>query len=265
MGQFVLFRDCDLFYKRPWYTVTWREPNKMAYVVTDSDLAIYPHGYGLKRTSFGRLKRRSRIDRGLIPPPLYTSDQLDKFFSQNHDNPTLFLKGMHALGTNPGYFERPIKLPRLEPIGRDEFEKRWAKLKELILPVDQLFSIDTTSRLSRFIARVDHGPWSHVAGYLGGGKLCEATPPMVRLTDLESYRAPRYRLGLYRASDNITQEQRERFMAFSMQQVGKRYGYRKVLKLGLRKLTPLGRDPVPSQLTPNEMIIVHDLKLIHVV
>lgn len=171
------------------------------------------------------------------------------------------------IGMQPAYFDSPIKLPRLQPISAAEFYRRWDQFTALARPADAIHTLDTQSTISRLIARYDQGTWSHTACYLGNGRVAEAIPPVVTERDLNVYRSPRYRLGLYRSSycPEPTEEQVTRYRNFLREQYGQPYAYGKVIKLALRKLIGLPPDLKRFQTSPNDSLIYFDHKLIFLV
>jgi hypothetical protein len=247
----------------------WDGYNKVGYL-TAFDIVVYPRGRRLARRPLAELMRRRKVSRQRIdfPADLRNLNNIEVFFTQNADNSVLFNQGVFNLlrgADGLDYFALPIKLPRLEAIDRQEHECRWQKLLSVIRPTDLVCSIDTQSAVSRLIARVDHGPWSHTFGYLGNGRISEATPPRVREAHIDIYRPTRYRLGLYRVSGTPTDEQTEKLRQLHNAQLGKPYAYRKVLQVALWKILRWGPHPNPLWGSPNDICMRPDLNLIHVV
>lgn len=266
----ITLRDWDLCHKPIWpgrTDSTWTGLNKIGFVTRD-DTVVYPYGRGIRRLPLVELKRRCKIGDGWQLDGQEQLDNIETFFTMNADNPRLFFFGAHALLRNTrDYFDPPIKLPRLEPIMADEFERRWATLKLILRPADMIFSCDLDSRVSRLITRFDHGPWSHTILYLGNGRISEATPPVVREIDLEFYHSRRYRLGVYRPPGPVTEDKVRAFAEFARSQVGKPYNYRGALRLARWKLfdhTP-NFQARPHQLSPNDAAVYAGVRLIHVV
>lgn len=264
----VIFRDWDLLYKRPFYPVTWREGNKIGYVCRDGTV-LYPYRWGMRAASLESITaHHKKCALWEIPLPSLLDDNIEIFHTQNYPNPQLFFHAIRALKDDLGYFDHPIKLPRLAPISAVEFEARWATLESAIRAADSLFTIDTKSRVSRLIARLDGGPWSHVATFLGDGLLHEAVAPRVTLTPLSHYHDPRFRLGLYRVPGEIASEKIDALRMFAVSTVGDRYNYHGMIKVGLRKLilqNPKRHSNERLQISPNEMPIYAPLQLIHIV
>jgi hypothetical protein len=129
-------------------------------------------------------------------------DDIEKFFTQNKPNAELFFQGLYALGRRDNdFFEYPIRLPILPLTHAQEFEERWQRMRQIIRPADCIMIFDTTSHISRIIAAVDRGVWSHVAGYAGNGNILELILSGMVERSLDTYRSPRYRIGIYREPD----------------------------------------------------------------
>jgi hypothetical protein len=253
--------DWDVLYKWPFRNVAWSAVNKVGYLGRDGTL-VYPSGYGVRRVAYCRFRRRhTKAD---LPPSPH-DENIEAFFSQNRDNPFLLYCGTLALATgNNAPFRNPIKLPILTPLAPGEFEQKWQEFVSLLRPGDLIQSVDTRSLVSRVIAAVDHGVWSHVTTYIGDGQVFEATTSGVVEQSIEAYRSPRFRLGVYRPP--ATASQTDTLIAALRSQIGKPYAYRKVLTVALRKL--LNQEPSAGKhrhrVTPNELVIMYDFPLIYV-
>jgi len=110
---------------------------------------------------------------------------------------------------------------------------------------------DTESIVSRVIAAIDGGVWSHVADYIGNGRIIEATVRGVVDRSVNAYRCLRYRIGLYRVRDAETDpnrfEKAAKYVSFARSQLGKRYGFGKALRLGImRALHTISATPFRS-------------------
>lgn len=66
-------------------------------------------------------------------------------------------------------------------------------------PRDALFTFDRTSLMSKVIARVTHGPYSHCAIFLGDGQLSEVVTSETRIAPLDIYKdRKKYLVSAYR-------------------------------------------------------------------
>jgi hypothetical protein len=269
MSALIMFRDWDPWYKPPFYNeVSWREYNKTGYV-SKSGWVVYPHR-SVTAKRFDLIAKRSHT---LVPLDfMSTLDDVEKFFTQNKPNAELFFQGLNALGRRDNeFFEYPIRLPILPPTNPQEFEERWQRMQQIVRPADCIMIFDTTSYISRIIAAVDRGVWSHVAGYAGNGNVFELILSGMVERSLDTYRSPRYRIGIYRArpsnggaeyADDL--KRIHAFLARSRASIGRtRYDYFKVVKLGFVKMFGIRlRRPSEYDVTPNDMARSINFKLI---
>jgi hypothetical protein len=268
-----MFRDWDLFYKPPFYNrVSWRDYNKTGYV-SKSGWVVYPHCLSLKMQRLEIIEQRKHT---LVPLSFMSnSDNVEKFFTQNKPNAELFFQGLNALGRRDNeFFEYPIRLPILPPTNVQEFEERWQRMQQILHPADCIMIFDTASYISRIIAAVDRGVWSHVAGYAGNGNVLELILSGMVERSLDTYRSPRYRIGIYRArpsnggaeyADDL--KRIHAFLARARASIGRtRYDYFKVAKLGFVKIFGIRlRRPSDYDVTPNDMARSINFKLIFTV
>ena len=261
MVRLCSFRDHD-----PWHKPDDTGMNKVGFV-TDADNVIYPLRMKLVERPLKTVSRRKLFRVYERQSSSELTQRIRSFFENNAPNPLLFNRAVGAL-IKPGgesFFDDPIKLPRLQPISREEWEARWNTFVLLPKPGDLIQVFDSESTISTLIARFDNGTWSHSASYVGDGRICESITSGVVERAIESYKAPRYRLGLYRAP-GLTDSQAESLCSRSRSQVDKPYAWGKVTALALRKLLgiaiPFG---VPRYTSPNDMVAGGNLTLMFVV
>jgi hypothetical protein len=229
---FALFRDFD-----PCYRVDATGYNKIGYVCNDRTV-VYPRFCGITKSD---LKQIAKKKHRLIYMP-FEQYHVKTGFRNNVGNIELFYIGINAIknaiiNNDYSYFDNPIKLPLLSQISSEEFKFRWDQLSNLLLPGDILMTFDSRSVISRVIAMVDHGTWSHSALYIGDGRICEAITAGVVERSIDAYRFPRFRIGVYWADAlAIDREERNSRINFTRSQVGKPYPYYKVSKLAAKKL-----------------------------
>jgi len=263
----VMFRDWDLWYKPPFYDVNWSEYNKTGYVSEDG-LVIYPFGRGLRNEKFEEIRKKKHT---LVPLSFMSNlEGIETFFTKNRPNVNLFFQGLHALGRrDDSFFESPIRLPILPPLSDFEFEKRWEQLLMLLRPADQIMIIDTASLISKAIAAIDHGTWSHVGGYVGNGRIFEMILSGAVERSLDVYRSPRYRIGLYRVKDVDVEspesiKKGDAFIAYCRASIGRaRYNYLGLIRLGAIKILGIRKKSLGDHdLSPNDMAIFLPIELI---
>jgi len=260
--RLVTFKDLDIFYKWPWYKdVKWTDDNKLGYVTKDG-FVIYPFLRWWKKVPLKSMKpsRTMVMDVGQ-----QLAENVESFFTENVPNRTLFYAGVHGITHpehRPAIFDHPIKLPILEPITKEERDRRWDQMTKIIKSGDFVFCTDTSSRLSRLIAKWDHGTWSHTALYIGGGYLSEAIPKYgVCVRHMELYNTPNYRLAIYRPF--YKPGDAKKVIESMVQKFEGRYAYRKVFALALRKL--IGLQPKSPQISPNDLAIRAHIPIVHIV
>jgi hypothetical protein len=270
MSALIMFRDWDPWYKPPFYNeVSWREYNKTGYV-SKSGWVVYPHRRSLRMDRLEIIEQRSHT---LVPLSFMSNPgDVETFFTQNKPNAELFFQGLNALARQDNeFFEYPIRLPILPPTNPQDFEERWQRMLTIVCPSDCIMIFDTTSYIGKIIAAVDRGVWSHVGGYAGNGKILELILSGMVERPLDTYRSPRYRIGIYRPrlfngdvydADNL--KRIKVFLAHGRASIGRtRYDYLKVVKLGFVKTFGIRlKQPSDYDVTPNDMARSAQLKLI---
>jgi hypothetical protein len=265
--RLITFRDLD----RVWYRVDETRFNKVGYI-TRKDTVIHPRwNRGLTETPLSRVKRHlHRLSQRLARTQTEV-DNIEAFFTQNTLSVELFNSGFQAIisASDLSFFENPVRIPILDDISPQEFERRWETFSLTLRRADIIFVLDTKSLISRLIARFDHGTWGHVGTYTGDGTIVEAIKDGVVERDIEVYRNPRYRLGIYRHT-NLDPKTAEDLVSFMRSQLGKRYNFRGVARLALLKVLGLqpgkGLRPLRADdLTPNDLARSERVALLWVV
>lgn len=128
-----------------------------------------------------------------------------------------------------------------------EHRRRCDVLTSTARPFDLLLTFDPTSSMSRTIAWISDGPWSHSATIGLTGGLYEAVMSGVREVELDHYLRSPFRLGLYRLPYAI--EDPAAAEEFLRAQLGKRYAVGKAVWAGVACVLRLpGRKPLPNDL-----------------
>jgi hypothetical protein len=261
MVQFVVFRDWDIFHYWPFSKVRWNQPNKSGFVTAEGDV-LYPFMWWIRKVRKDMFRKKGKLM--TMPSDYVHGPALETFFTRNVLNPDLYQKVLHVFANTPGFadfLKNPIKLPMLDPIDEDEFERRWEMLRTVLKDGDHVFCFDSHSRVSRFIAWFDQGVWSHVAGYIGDGMVCEAITSGVVYRSIDAYHRFGYRIGVYRLQ--YTPEQLAEWKLSSLSKVGDRYSWRRIVSEGFRKL--FRRPPHGNHVTPNEMAVIINAEIVFVV
>lgn len=154
---------------------------------------------------------------------------------------------MHDLSL---FMELSQALPQLLPhdvVTTRVHHVRCEALLNAAIRSDLLLTFNPGSWSSRLIARLDHGPWSHVALVGSDKALYEAVPPRVRCIGLTHYLVWPYRLALLRHNGPFRGSKAAE--AFMRAQVGMPYAYRKAaLQMLLKLLNVTHRTPMPNDI-----------------
>jgi len=248
MVRLVTFRDLD-----PWYKPDETGFNKVGYVTAD-DNVIFPLMRGMTQKPLRKITSRKHELLAFSIDSTRESENVEAFFTKNKLNSNLFFRGVKELHSGDlSFFQRPIRLPLLEPLPPHEYEERWQQFIAKLVPGDLLFAYNTKNLISRVIKLVDNGTWSHVALCTGHGLVCESGKAGVLERGVEAYHSPSYRLGIYRPN-NMPPETREKIIAIARTQIGGSYNYFGVLRLGAMKLLGITRkNNAPRNLSPNDI------------
>ena len=218
----VSFRDSD----RMWYPVDETGFNKVGYL-TRRQTVIHPwFNHRLRETAETRIRIYPHTFFQRAAHSQSELDNVERFFTENKPSIELFNSGMAAIvkQNDLTYFENPIRIPVLDPITVEEFDKRWQTFCSILRLGDIIAVIDNKSILSRLIAHFDRGTWSHVGVYSGEGKLVEAVLQGVVEGEIEDYHSPRYRLGVYRRK-NLRLGNAQEVVARMRSQIGAKYNF----------------------------------------
>lgn len=223
-------------------------------IITANGTAVYESGRTVKQSPESCLaafpKYRQHPPNGLNP------ENVDTFFLRNFPSLELFQTGLHKIvARDRVYFLTPIHLPIHDDIDASEHKRRCLDLFSKATKLDILFTFDTSSSMSHLISRVDRGPWSHVAMITGDGTVIETVTSGVREIPLLHYSSRKYRLGLYRFTESVSNADIDQVIHHSRSEIGMKYAYRKAALAGLQKW--LGKPktiPTPNDLAASEYL-----------
>lgn len=246
----------------PWHPADATGYSKVGYLTNDGTL-IYPRRTRIARMPFEKIRRRPHRLIDLSNHP--RRERIEAPFTNNVINSRLFVTAHQQMGdlASP-FWDNPIKLPILTAISPQEHEAKWNAMRQELRKGDSVLTIDTTSIVSRTIAYLDQGTWSHAATYVGEGNIAEAVSPRVTERSIEVYHHTRYRLGVYRPV-GATPETIDRSIEFLRAQLGKKYAYRKVIILGLRLALGIWPSGAARHTTPNMAITRPEFNLVQIV
>jgi hypothetical protein len=171
-GDLVLFLDTRL------PVSAGNETNQVA-VVVDEQGALYIGkgviGRRIRRIPLQELPSLPKVQLRRTKHAGY-GDLIARYFLKHANQPSYFEAGLRALHCDN---HQPFETGRLFPErptyrSDDEYEAAWARFKSLLKPLDGIYTVDQSSRISRFIAWATHGTWSHVALYIGDGEIHES-------------------------------------------------------------------------------------------
>jgi hypothetical protein len=265
--RLITFRDLD----RVWYRVDVTGFNRVGYI-TRKNTVIHPRwNRGLTETPLTSIQRHPHRLLQRVAKTQTEADNVESFFTQNTPSVELFNLGLQAItsANDLSFFENPIRIPILDDISPQEFERRWETFSLTLRRADTVFVLDTKSLISRLIARFDHGTWSHVGVYSGEGTIVEAITAGVVERNVDVYHDPRYRLGIYRHKTLDSKGAKDLVDAMRSQ-LGKGYNFPAVVRLAIVKvlgLRPSGgkRPPRLDERTPNDAARAERLALICIV
>lgn len=187
-----------------------------------------------------------------------------RFFKNTIDNYRLFQCGLNALHIeNYRLFDSETIMPKFRRYHSiDEYNREWDRIVPLLRKGDLINTFQSTSFISKFIANLDKGVWSHSASYIGYKKIQEAISKGVVKRELSSYKDINTHIGIYRAHgiEKVDLSTAEEFWRNS---VGWKYAYFKAIILGIRTLLGLTDDKYgPRDKTPNGLVYAGNLYLV---
>jgi len=178
-----------------------------------------------------------------------------EFFLNAQNNPNIFEAGMKALQASNLPLLIAGQLFPDPPVYRNDAEylSAWEGLVARLLPFDVILTRDNESKLSRFIARFTHGPWSHTAIHVANGEIWESVTSGVRRVSIDVYKGRRYRVGVYRhvsAMENAVTAERAIEIASSHPFRPNSYNYAQAIRYGIKSFV----GDHGHALVPNSMI-----------
>lgn len=187
-----------------------------------------------------------------------------EYFEKSKRNLYFFTAGLKALSAkNEAFFSSPFIMPEFKRYDSDEaYENAWNNLLSQLQKADLLCTFNEKSLISRLIASLDKGVWSHSALYIGNGQIIEAITQGVVKRDISAYKNKHIHIGIYRQF-NMTPQRAEKVIQRSLSHIGKGYAYSKVIRLGLKIILGLKLDPLkPRDTTPNTILYSGALNLV---
>jgi hypothetical protein len=260
----VLFYEFDF-----WFGRDQTGYNKIGYVTLNNEV-VFPRRSVVVRRPMNVLRGKSI--RTVRLPAHCSLDNVETFFAANMLTQNLFYRGINAIvgKEQPEYLDNPIKLPILNVNSARERERKWNEMRMMLRSGDMLFSVDVSDPISRLVAWIDGGPWSHTFAYAGDSKVYDVSVARgVFVGDLDAYKKSSIRLGLYRAKEGCSDDKFKIFAEFMNKELGSRYDYWTAASIGARKFVRNRRKNTGlrgvREVTPNELASAPELKLLFVV
>ena len=187
--------------------------------------------------------------------------KIARFFDSNRDNYRLFALGTNALFChNYKVFNVPEIMPKFgkQQIPDSEYEASWNRLISKMQKGDTIFTFNSKSLISKIIAKIDNGSWSHTGTYVGNGEISEMISTGYTKRSVEVYKQKHIHIGIYRFHQ-ITPEQQGSIDDFVVEcnemYGGQGYPFFRALKLGIRTLLHLTDGKYrPQDFTPNGIV-----------
>src|ERR1700730_10286033 len=186
--------DIVLFYDKHSKIPVQEGVNQQAFVVDDKrGLYIREMVHSISLSEL-RKKPEALVVRG-VPEPV--APFVAKMLLRYRWRPTMFRFATNFIRAhNYGPFIMGNLFPPDTSYDSDEeYQVAWQRFTSILEPSDYLLTFDRTSLLSKIIARGTHGPFSHIAHYIGDAKLWEVVTSGTRIVPLETYRGPQYRVA----------------------------------------------------------------------
>jgi hypothetical protein len=171
--------------------------NQWAFVVDEKE-ALYVRGRvrSIPLSKVHKLENAIVVHR--IPEPLakFVAPMLLRY----RWRPSMFQVAInHLQGNNYAPFiYRDFFPPEPNYESDEEYELAWDHMVSMLEPRDAIFTFDRRSPISKLIAKVTHGPFSHCAVYAGDGTISEIVTSGTRMVPIETYKGRHYRLAVFR-------------------------------------------------------------------
>ncbi len=196
-------------------------------------------------------------DKSLIP-------KITKYFNNIHYNYRLFILGIRAIAQNNiEVFNCDSIMPKIKKYqSTSEYNAAWDWFLYNLKKGDILFTFNSKSIISKIIASIDKGSWSHCGIYAGEGKIFEALSSGRVLRSIENYRKQHIHIGVYRPNLN-NPDSNNLLDKYIKSEIGPGYGYLKALMIGIRTILGLNDGSFePTDVTPNGIIYSGSLYLV---
>lgn len=236
--------------------------NQTGIFISDRDI-VFVRKRKIRKIDIDELKGSKVIiskhqDNALIP-------KIINYFKGIGHNYRLFNLGIRALvGENLKVFNSESIMPSFKKFTSEiEHEDAWSELISKLKKGDLIFTFNSNSRISKLIAAIDNGSWSHCGIYVGEGNILEAISIGRVVRNIEVYKNQNIHLGVYRSGTEKPSLIGETINKFVSEEVGPGYGHLKAIILGIKTVLGLNDDKFsPTDVTPNGLIYSGSIYLV---
>jgi hypothetical protein len=255
-GDILIF--CDHSSRKP----VEEGVNQIAVVINETQ-ALFVEGGLVRKLDLELIPQLAnlQIRRGLEAKD---APKVADYFAGHANQPAHFEAGLKALLLHN---LQPLVDGSLFPV-RPKYENErvyrqaWQSFNRNLRPFGCIFTTCLSSFSSRAIAKLTGGPWSHVALYVGEGRIAESITSGLRYAPLDVYRGQQNWVACYRRIEFMNTspsvEMTENIAKATAEEFAQGYSYLKASWYGLRAF--LGDHS--HALVPNSMIFQGDYVLI---
>jgi hypothetical protein len=187
---------------------------------------------------------------------------LEKYFAENKDNPFAVQNVMNCIPKGRK-LENLTQFPPLNAVKNETNQKRAIEHMYNEARIgDSIFTFNRKSGISRYIRKIDKGPWSHVGLVDKDKNIVEMTTSGIAKSDFLSLCDPSLDVGLYRirglTPDNAEQDGMQKFLDDLLREHAK-FDWFAIFLIFLHKKLHLPVKHVP---TPADLMYSNNLELI---
>jgi len=117
------------------------------------------------------------------------------------------------------------------------------KIKDEILPGDILLSCHKRHPISKVISGITRSNWSHTFLYIGDNKIIESDWDGVVIKPLDHYLNDTYRVGLFRVTPELTEEESKQVIVEARKMLGIHYGFWQLIWQFILRVCCKSEDP----------------------
>ena len=194
--------------------------------------------------------------------------KIAEFFISAQNNYRLFNLGISAINANRLDFFDSGKsiMPVFSNYLTDEhYNEAWKRVTSKLKKGDMICTFNSKSLISKTIARIDKGSWSHCGVYVGNNEIFEMISKGAVRRNIDAYKQKYIHFGIYRPIGSVYQmnmENDDYINHFIELSKNDKYSYLKALILGIRTILSFTDGKFsPVDVTPNAIIYKGGLDL----